>query len=1012
MQISILHLSDIHFSDEENFIIGFNDEIARICYQSARECDAFFIIVTGDIAYSGSHSQYLIALEFLTRIKELVSAETEVPVNILVVPGNHDCVLKPIDSVRETIIGSIIANPELAKDSEIVANCTKAQKNYFDFESTILEIVPIYSDQLWKEIEVEITGQKIRFSLLNGAWMSQIPEEQGKLIYPVNDYEQLFEQPADLRFVLLHQPFNWYEQNTYQNFRKCLQGKAHFVLSGHEHVTNISVLDNDSGDTVYFEAGALQPHGSAIPTFSILDFKSAEQIVTENKFEIINGNIIQVDNPKIREFTDDKKNIVVKSKVSKEFLAQVNDPGGNFSHLTQKINLDDVFVYPDARNRCHPGNTAVITSTEKLISKIDDGTKLLFIGEEKAGKTVLLYQMFKECHLKGLFPLYLRASSINAFTDTDILKALRSCAAQQYVDVNCFEQSEKSKRVILIDDLDRLKGGPKFVAKLLQYLEKHFSAFVITADIGFEVTELLTPDAAEILKPYDTYELLRFNLRLRLQLVRKWCKCSDISNLQDYDKKVHQVESILNTVVGKNLVPSQPIYLLILLLSADQHQQSELQNSSFAYYYQYLITKSLKDVGLKPDKFNELFNYLANLAWLYSTTEIHQASLSELNEFNRIFSDKYITVQLKERLDLLTAAKILTRQDDYYSFTYPYIYYYFVGMYAAEHLSHPDNKVKQIVGDWCSNLNRRANAHSVLFLTHHSNDTWVIDQVANVLKNCFPEYKAMEFNGDTDVLNSLIDSVTGILIEAPNVHLNQMQLREMQDTNEQHDYEDSDTNDLKFIGKINLMLRTAEILGQILKNYYGSLEKTVKSDLLHQVVSGPLRLIRGIIEIMTEDPEALVKSIEGLIDDPEEKLDAARKKEAARKFAFRLLGLVSTNFIIKSAQNINTESLEEDLDAYVKKDPTNAKKLLYAATKLTQAGKIPMDTIRKLSEDLQPNAFAFTILQSLGVFHLYLFHTSFEEKQNLCKYLKISMDSSLSIDLLHSKTKMIGKQNT
>jgi hypothetical protein len=72
-----------------------------------------------------------------------------------------------------------------------------------------------------------------------------------------------------------------------------------------------------------------------------------------------------------------------------------------------------------------------------------------------------------------------------------------------------------------------------------------------------------------------------------------------------------------------------------------------------------------------------------------------------------------------------------------------------------------------------------------------------------------------------------------------------------------------------------------------------------------------------------------------------------------------------------------------------------------------RAGEIPIDEIRVLADDLKANIFAYSILQSLGAFHIHLFYTGDAEKQQLCEHLKISMAKSRALDLKTSKAKLL-----
>jgi hypothetical protein len=117
-------------------------------------------------------------------------------------------------------------------------------------------------------------------------------------------------------------------------------------------------------------------------------------------------------------------------------------------------------------------------------------------------------------------------------------------------------------------------------------------------------------------------------------------------------------------------------------------------------------------------------------------------------------------------------------------------------------------------------------------------------------------------------------------------------------------------------------LKTAEILGRILKNYYGSLERPIKAALLHEVFDGPLRFLRALF--VTGNPEALVRELEGILEERLPKLSSERKRQAARKAAFHVFGMVCTGTIARTAQYVNADKLSDDISTLVRSNPNYA----------------------------------------------------------------------------------------
>lgn len=1014
MNLTILHLSDIHIHGSSDLILKQANKIASACFTVARDSDACLIIVTGDIVFSGEKQQYDEAYLFLSIIKEEIQKEGCPLVDIVTVPGNHDCSLIPENKSRTIVIDRVIGYPEEATDENIIETCTEPQKHYFDFQNQITDKIPIAKHKLWNEYEYIFNEKILRVSAINAAWMSRLPEKQGELVFPITLFNTVLEEHSDIRIALLHQPLNWYCQKSYHPLRQTLRTHANIILSGHEHLSSSGTIkDTHNGSSLYFEAGALQPdEKNTHPSFSVILISFNLNSIEEYRWSI-EANLLKKQDVNSHLLFDELTKQNGKSELTKDFQNLLADPGGNFTHPEKdNINLDDIFVYPDVKQmNVEITNENIFVSIEKILFKNHIKQRVILVGEEKSGKSTILLRVFNQYHREGFFPIYVKANGLSSSSEKGIKKLLDHHTKSQYLNPSILDLAEKEKKIALVDDIDKV--GPRALNSLIQYLEKHFSEIVLTANTEFELANLVNQDAFNSLAIFDTYELQRFNLRLRHQLIKKWCLCGTVNTKPELDEQIHKIESLVNTIIGKSLVPSQPIYLLILIQSCQRDQQNELQNSSFAYYYQYIITKSFGENGVKREELDALFNYLSQFAWFLRKGNLQEIALKDFKLFNQEFCEVFDTVDLNERLILLCRAKILIKRGEYYSFTYPYIYFYFLGKFLADNLHKIE--IKEVVEHYCDNLYKYQNAHAILFLTHHNNNhPWLIKRILSVLESCFKDCRAMEFDGDVEKINTLIDITARLLITEPDVEKNQENSRKIKDeieTNYHHEKEEIDEieeEEFSISYKLNLLLRTAEILGQILKNYYGSLERDIKKELINEIFNSPLRYLGMLFDSVTNDPLVLVKEIENTLEREHPHLEPEKKEEIAKKFIFHMLGILGTGLILRTAQFVSSSKLQEDISTVVQSNKSsNAYKLIEAATHLSQPGHLPLEEIRKFASNIKDNFFTFKILQSLAVYHLYHFHMREPEKQKLCSYLDIEITKSHKIDFQARKHKLL-----
>ena len=1015
MRLNVIHLSDIHFKESDNPVASRVDDIASAIFSLARSVDKNLIAISGDIAFSGSKSEYDVATKFIEGLQAALENETGVAADVVVTAGNHDCILKPASKLRERTIQTIVQNPEDALDEEMMSVCVEAQREFFAFRDAATTLAATFEHPLWNEYELEIGANVVRLSMINAAWMSRLPEEQGTLVFPVDAFEDVLSQTADLRVAVMHHPLNWYSQRDYQHLRRVLRSRSSVLLTGHEHVPNTGVYADDlSGASLFFESPALQPHkGDGVPGFYCHTFDFDTKTVASQLFVLDHSSAHPEGAPSSHSFQFLAAPSGRSLDLTEDFIARLADAGANLTHTDREnIGIDDLFVYPDLHERVTDPTVLKPISSEALIVKIEEGERLLIAGEEKSGKSALLLQYFKVLRSQGRVPVYLDIAGVTFKTKADAEKRIQQAIEAQYVHPQAVSTCPKEKRVLLLDNIDRLKASQSFLTHLLEYADAHFSGLVCTADKQFEFGGLISRDTAEALAKLKNYELLRFGQKLRHRLIKKWCLLSDIATKTDLDQRIYEAETLINSVIGRKLVPELPIYILILLQSSEQHRHGDIQNGGYGHYYQYLITKSLGEVGVRPSELNEYFNYLAQLSWQMLSSKQRELDYTSLVEFNRVFSERFTTVDLAGRLSLLSRARLLCKQGDYYSFSYPYIFYYFAGKYLAQNLS------KQEIREWvlqaCGKLHLRENSDTILFLTHHTGESWVIEQIAAVLNDCFSNLRPMELNGDTNAIDALVNSASQLVIEIDSVEENQEKFREIGDTvtkaqEDEPELDPKTCGELAYMAQWNLLMKTADILGQILKNYYGSLEKRDKNAYLSAVFNGPLRAMRGLFEDIAGDTDGLITHMESMLDENEKSAPREELRTELKKIAFNIFGMVGFATIAATGGYVASDKLREDIRAVVDGNPTVAFELIEMATRLLRPGNPPIQDIKRLAEKLEAKPYAFGILQALGFQHMYLYHTSDSDKQALCSHLKLKLSTTRAKLRQHKATRLLPK---
>ena len=196
MELILVHITDIHLENEADYNILDNRSIYianAINKHIIDETNTLLVLcITGDIAYSGKEEQYLsaaiiisdIVLGIRKRYKDLV-------MQIVTVPGNHDCDFDRDDSVvRDSLLRD--TNLDMSNVS-IIKTCTNVEENYFNFvkewDHDIAPLASASNESIFAVNGLEYKDVSLKFHCLNTAWCSsknEKPKEMKITIPPPN----------------------------------------------------------------------------------------------------------------------------------------------------------------------------------------------------------------------------------------------------------------------------------------------------------------------------------------------------------------------------------------------------------------------------------------------------------------------------------------------------------------------------------------------------------------------------------------------------------------------------------------------------------------------------------------------------------------------------------------------------------------------------------------------------------------------------------------------------------
>lgn len=625
MELVLVHITDIHLENDTDYNIleGRSEYIANaINKHIIDETNTLLILcITGDIAYSGKEEQYLFASIFISDIIAGIKKRyNDLFIQIVTVPGNHDCDFDREDSViRESVLRD--SNLDMLNGS-IIKTCTTAEENYFNFvndwDESIAPLVSASAESIFAINGLRYKGVSLKFHCLNTAWCSSKNEKPKEMRIAIPEQEDKMEN--DIVITLMHHDESWMTWDSVEEWKKYYKYYSDIVLVGHDHVSEIVLKDNYGAATNYFVKGN-QLYNSHYPEqsgFNVLKIDLESNIERFFSYEW-NGKLYEnILDTKSREF---KKNRYVKSGVElkADFLEYLED---NEIDLVSKargiLKLSDVFVYPVLKGESisNKKNKALYKNKEDIIQIIKNKKYIMISGEKEYGKTALLKQLYKDFFNMKLYPVMVDATELRTGEGDELNNKIAEIYEQQYSNLEKEEilQMEEEKKVCIIDNFEEIVVSDKLIKKILHYLTCKFGIVVITSNLQNDLLGFLkNVETKEYLeKKFTRLYIQDLKNYMRRKLVSRWLLLSNEEQnpeSQEFDvlcrNKLAQVQSVMKT----GFFNKTPIEFLLVLSYLDNYEKMNTDYSRYSYIYECLIL----------DKINEISNGDSNEATMYKT---------------------------------------------------------------------------------------------------------------------------------------------------------------------------------------------------------------------------------------------------------------------------------------------------------------------------------------------------------------------------------------------------------
>ena len=575
----------------------------------------------------------------------------------------------------------------------------------------------------------------------------------------------------------------------------------------------------------------------------------------------------------------------------------------------QHVKLQDIFVFPTLLYHPLPAEEGpfkkeIIKDQTELLAK----RYVLIHGEEMSGKTAFGRHLFLSLVADTSTPvLHIDLKEVTGKADERIFS--RAYYRQFSGDYSLWKQ--QANKTLILDDLSSRSNH----IELIELAKGLFKKIIIT--LSSDTFYSFFRDETR-LASFQEVAIRPLTQSQQETLIRKRLYLSDrVEPITD--GFVDQIERHINSIIISNkIVPRYPFFVLSILQTYEGFMPDNLSITAYGHCYYVLIVSNLVKSGISSEDnaINTCFNFAENLAFkIFQERKQEAWDNSDFNEFINEYKAKFIIPD-----------SILRRlqKDDYGiinsdgSFKAQFMYYFFLGRL----LSNEAKKHKAIIEQMCEQSYVPSNYLTLLFLIHHANDNEIIDDILLRTLCTLDTVQPAKLDPDeTSGFQELVDAIPENILSSRSVEKERQRERESFDINEeQEEAKDAseETIDEDPVNDIYQILKNNEIMGQILRNKYGSLEKIRIKNVIEIVADSGLRLVQLFLgeELITDAAQYLRRKYPD--HDPEE----------IKRFVQYISFLWTMTNIEKIVSTVNVPEIREIIQEVVQEQSTPAYDLI------------------------------------------------------------------------------------
>ena len=891
MRVAIIQMSDLHITSDKDFIVKEAHTLARAVAAKVNGCNKVVLVITGDIIDKGNVSNYKYAKIMLKNFETEIQKEAQLESwNYIMVPGNHDLDFKMDVPYRDMAMEKVLSTGVVQRN-EFERDILMPQKAFWAFYSEVTGKPKEPCVSFEEKVAVN-ESCSIVFHCYNTAFLSTIDEKPQSLIVPEANFISNDDTPNDKTEIVVsvyHHKTGWLstrgDRNNSHEFSEHIQKQSQIIMCGHEHQhSHKRISDIENKDTIlYLESDSLQQGNEQ--SFSLL-------VIDDEDLTVVGQTIINLDAISGETSISEEKMLGLPQHehsftFSESYYKSLHSIEAPIKHPHKDpLLLNDVYIYPDlepTNANLDDDSVYAYVDAQELLNIHGSGKIIILEGESQCGKSALLKMYSQQCYYRSIYPVLIHGKDIeNINVRSLVVKAYNQQYNTSSKPYSEYEVLERGQRILFIDNMDRSRLNNSGKRELWTKLLEVFDRVVVTTTGSVEIDRMLPQkDEERIIYSYIIHSL---GYVKRNELIEKWVLLGADSYCIDQNKTAETIKTVydqITNILGKQLLPSNPIFLLTLLQKINIDSLGfDVAPTSYAALYDCLLSAALIKAGVDANKVPGYTLFLSELSYAMYVNQTEVFSDNEMPEtisfcqFYNSYEKEWNPVAGKDILmnNLKKSCVIIEIEPGVYKFSYKYLFFYLTALRIARAIVKEDGK-QQII-NLCKNLHKENNANILLFLAYLDTSGVLLDEIKFSSMLPFEDLKPITLDVNDELYSRLTELVNSMRADVLNAGVNPHEHRRK--LLEKHDSEDRAIqhasasepmltqeeieSDKDLVDFRNTMFVT-QIMGQIVKNQQETLKKDELTGLIEDAYNSTFRSLSFITQVIENDRKLFIEEI-------------------------------------------------------------------------------------------------------------------------------------------------------